>query len=185
MTEVTDAVMEQVATVLDSGGLSFDLDDGAILIGWAGESEDEKIRVKLWCNETAITVNGETHAVPILLVQAPLVVDFELTAEKISWALLASNAFNLASLMKMRVSFPKLDALTIEEAATGEAAGWINMEAEIVASDLDPREIIFVLFALKDAADAIDDLVAGGLGGKTLAQHYRGGSTTGGLTLDI
>jgi hypothetical protein len=87
--------------------------------------------------------------------------------------------------MKMRVSFPKLDALTIEEAATGEAAGWINMEAEIVASDLDPREIIFVLFALKDAADAIDDLVAGGLGGKTLAQHYRGGSTTGGLTLDI
>ena len=59
------------------------------------------------------------------------------------------------------------------------------MEAEIVATDLDPSEIILLLFALKETADAVDDILAGGLGGRTFFQLYRDGSTTGGLTLDI
>ena len=99
MSEVTDAVMNQVATVLDRGGLTYDLDGGSIRLGWAGEAEDEKVMVRLWCQETDIAVNDEIFTVPILLVQAPLVVDFELTPENLAGALLASNQFNESALM--------------------------------------------------------------------------------------
>ena len=184
MSEVTDAVMNQVATVLDGGGLTYDVDGESIRLGWAGEAEDEKVMVRLWCQETDIAVNDEIFTVPILLVQAPLVVDFELTPENLAGALLASNQFNESALMKMRVQLPK-PAMTLEEAATGEAKGWIYMEAGIAATDLQPQEIIFLLLELKDTADAVDDILAGGLGGRTFFQLYRDGSTTGGLTLDI
>ena len=186
MSKATDAVMNQVSTVLDLGGLAYDVSDEKILVSWAGADDDQNIGVALWSSEDKIVVGDETYTVPILLVQAPLVVDFELTPKNLAFALLACNEFNESALMKMRVQFPKPNhAATIEEAATGESKGWIYMEAEIVATDLEQREIIILLFALKDTADAIDDLIAGTLGGKTLVQFYRDDSPTGGLTLDI
>ncbi len=161
-----ELVQMQLTEVLDQLDLSWEADDGFIRIPFGGSTADSSLTIGISVI-TRKTILGE---LPFVAMKTVLVVGIALDGEngdeKFATAMQWVNDFNQQAVL--------LRAIWVIEEVDGEDALNITMEAELLATDLDPREVCVALSELEIAANTWDDKLAEELGGVTWAKALQG-----------